>query len=165
MFSIGKLPPATFALSKPTGMYFKTLLLSLFLGLTLALMAGAQPSQTDSLAFRLELRWLETDLQQADIFHQMEKYKLAREVHPESDSVFYPAWLRYEKLYAKLPQPWRPAFFSEAFYELAVPVAQYFRNAAIVSTLMEHAAALHPRPEAPDPKHPHEGRAGHHNHQ
>lgn len=148
-------------------MYIKTVVLSIFFGLALVIMASAQsrPSFNDSLGMRLELRWLEADFQRAEIFNQMEKYKLGTLQHPPADSVFYPAWKQYERLFAKLPANWKPVFFTDAFYTATIPVAQFFRNAAIVSALMEHHSALHPKPAVADPKHHDDGHPGHHHHQ
>lgn len=120
-------------------------------------LAGAQQPTAPKhrLEYRLELDLVEADFKRAAALYQLDKYKLGVPKGLSADAVFYPAFQEYEALYDRVTPSERPEIFTAAFYAQVIAKAQYFRNAAIVSLLMEHEALLHPRPPEADPKHVH----------
>lgn len=94
--------------------------------------------------------------------YKIHKFQLPVTINEKAEEVFNTSITGYKTLFATLSEAERPLIFKEDFYTTVIPIVQYFRIPDHAQMMIQHRDSLHPKPEAPDPKH-HE-HEGEHNH-
>lgn len=134
----------------------RTAFISLMCSVAIGQHAGAQPAAfttKDSISSAIHIDILKNEFLIAGDLYKIKKYRLERGLTTNPDSLLQQSMIRYNNLFAALPEKRQQHFFSDDFYNEVIPVVQYFRNAHDVDQLMEHHKALHPKAPVPDPKH------------
>lgn len=94
--------------------------------------------------------------------YKINKFQLPVTVNEKAEEVFNTSISGYKTLFATLSEAERPLIFKEDFYTIVIPIVQYFRIPDHAQMMIQHRDRLHPKPEAPDPKHhEHEGEHEH----
>lgn len=94
--------------------------------------------------------------------YKVHKFQLPVTENEKADEVFATCISNYKALFAALSETERPLFFKEDFYTTIIPIVQYFRIPEYAQMMLQHRDNLHPKPQAPDPKHhEHEGTHNH----
>ena len=133
-----------------------TFLVSIFFFLSFSSRAMGQKSlftPRDSFGCSIKADILKQQFLLAGNFYKLRKYHLEAPSKTDPDSLMLLAMRDYQHLFAMLPPGRQANYLSDEFYELAIPVVQYFRNAFAADLLMENRQRLHPKPAAVDPKH------------
>ncbi|WP_222164849.1 hypothetical protein [Edaphocola aurantiacus] len=115
--------------------------------------AQEKRSNREQMAIEVQVDMLQHRLGIAGDLYKVQKYQLPVQVTEKAETVFASCMETYKQLYTSLPEAERASFFKEDFYISVIPVVQYFRTPEYASMMIAHKNALHPRPEAPDPKH------------
>lgn len=115
--------------------------------------ASANRSSREQMAIEVQVDMLQHRFGIAGNLYKVQKFQLSVPVTEKAEEVFAACIDTYKQLYTALSEAERPLFFTDDFYKSIIPVVQYFRSPEYSSMMIAHRSALHPVPEAPDPKH------------
>lgn len=141
-----------------TAFLIKRLLPALLLLATLLMLSlrgqAQQPEQArDSIGRATHIRILKYQFLIAGEYYKIQKFRLPAAEQYNADSLFMKCISDYKKIYAAIPEQKLSLYFSDSFYDIVIPVVQYFRSPVLAALFLKDQAALHPEAVVHDPKH------------
>ncbi|MFA6059182.1 MAG: hypothetical protein WC756_13340 [Taibaiella sp.] len=111
----------------------------------------------DSIGMVINIDILKHEILIAGDRYKLKKYRLETNPEERPEELLRDALTKYQNLFAGIQTDKQQYYFTNDFYDVIIPVVQYFNSAYYVSLLMEHQDRFHPKVAVPDPKHHHDG--------